>query len=99
MPETIVGKLGETVVPSRHYHCNNRCIGYQKNLFDCNGTRTHSHLNHKEALNHLTKQILLSIFVCKGNHCIKIETNVTKSAKNYNVKCIKEINVALSENP
>ena len=38
--ETIVGKVGKTVVPKRRYRCNNRCIGCQKTDLTATGQET-----------------------------------------------------------
>ena len=57
-PETIVGKVGNTVIPNHRKHSDNRRIGYQQKRFGCNGTQTRNCLSHTETLKHLTKLVL-----------------------------------------
>ena len=57
VPETIVCKVGNTVIPNHRYHSNNRHIGHQQKRFECNRTQTHNHLGHTETLEHLTKLV------------------------------------------
>ena len=57
VPQTIVGKVGNTVIPNHRQYSDNRSIGYQQKRFDCNRTQTHNYLGDTETLKHLTKLV------------------------------------------